>query len=126
MALAQHHAYSEMYEREMAIRQMPAFPPLLRMINIHIQGGREQEVRQAAADIGCDVPDICKVPGRRIDVVSPVEILGPAPSPLDRLRDRYRWQVLLKGVCQDDLHAVCHQVVTCQADFAVGDIKIAD
>jgi primosomal protein N' (replication factor Y) len=55
----------------------------------------------------------------------PVEILGPAPSPLDRLRDRYRWQVLLKGAFQDDLHAVCHQVVTRQGEFAGGDIKIA-
>ncbi|MBA3007436.1 MAG: primosomal protein N' [Proteobacteria bacterium] len=123
VALAQHHAYSEMYEREMAIRQMPAFPPLLRMINIHIQGGREREVRQAAADIAAK----CRILAKSLAAESmchPVEILGPAPSPLDRLRDRYRWQVLLKGVCQDDLHAVCHQVVTCQADFAVGDIKI--
>ncbi len=112
-----------MYEREMAIRQMPAFPPLLRMINIHIQGGKEQEVRKAAADIAAKCRTLAKSLAAE-SMRDPVEILGPAPSPLDRLRDRYRWQVLLKGVCQDDLHAVCHQVVTCQADFAVGDIKI--
>ena len=124
VALAKRHAYGEMYEREMAIRQMPAFPPLLRMINIHIQGSREQEVRKAAADIAA----MCRTFAKSMAEASirrPVEILGPAPSPLDRLRDRYRWQVLIKGACQDDLHAVCHQVVTRQGDFTVGDIRIA-
>ncbi|MFH2122432.1 MAG: primosomal protein N' [Pseudomonadota bacterium] len=123
VSLAQRHAYSEMYEREIAIRQMPAFPPLLRMINIHIQGGREQEVRKAAEDIAAK----CRTSAKTLAAASmcdPVEILGPAPSPLDRLRDRYRWQLLLKGVCQEDLHAVCHQVVTCQGEFVAGDLKI--
>ncbi|MBW6520794.1 MAG: primosomal protein N' [Desulfoarculaceae bacterium] len=124
VALAQRHAYGELYEREMAIRRMPAFPPMLRMINIHIQGSREQEVRKAAADIAA----MCRTCAKSLAEASrhhPVEIMGPAPSPLDRLRDRYRWQVLLKGACQDDLHAVCHQVVTRQGDFTVRDIKIA-
>ena len=124
VALARHHAYGEMYEREMTIRQMPAFPPLLRMINIHIQGSREQEVRKAATEIA----QMCRTVATSLAELSrhrPVEILGPAPSPLDRLRDRYRWQVLLKGACQDELHAVCHQVVTRQGDFTAGDIRVA-
>ncbi len=124
IALAQRHAYREMYEREIAIRQIPAFPPLLRMINIHIQGGREQEVRQAAADIAA----MCRTVAKSLAADSkhhPVEILGPAPSPLDRLRDRYRWQILLKGSCGDDLHALCHQVVMRQNDFVTGDMNIA-
>lgn len=121
VALAQRHAYSEMYDKEMAIRKMPAFPPLLRMINIHIQGSREQDVKQAAAAIA----GMCREFAKSLAAETrrrPVEILGPAPSPLDRLRDRYRWQVLLKGASQDDLHAVCNQVVT--GDFAAGDIRI--
>ncbi len=124
IALAQRHAYSEMYDKEMAIRKMPAFPPLLRMINIHIQGSREQEVRQAATEIAA----MCRVFAKSLAAETrrhPIEILGPAPSPLDRLRDRYRWQVLLKGASQDDLHAVCNQVVTRQGDVVAGDVKIA-
>jgi primosomal protein N' (replication factor Y) len=26
-----------------------------------------------------------------------IEILGPAPAPIEKLRNRYRWQILLKG-----------------------------
>jgi primosomal protein N' (replication factor Y) (superfamily II helicase) len=124
VALAQRHAYNEMYEREMGNRQMPAFPPLLRMINIHIQGSREQDVRRTATGIAA----MCRIFAKSLAAETrrhPIEILGPAPSPLDRLRDRYRWQVLLKGAGQDDLHAVCSQVMTQQGGFAAGDIQIA-
>jgi primosomal protein N' (replication factor Y) len=124
VALAQRHAYEEMYEREMSVRQIPPFPPMLRMINIHIQGGREQDVRKVAEDIACMCRDVAKCLAQEKKRL-PVEVLGPAPSPLDRLLDRYRWQVLLKGVLQDDLHSVCHQVVTRQGEFTVGDVRIA-
>ncbi len=124
LALAQRHAYGELYEQEMQNRQMPSFPPLLRMINIHIQGGKEQAVQKAATEIGL----LCRTAAKSLGADKgrrPVEVLGPAPSPLDRLRDRYRWQILLKGVYQEDLHGVCDQVVTRQGEFAVGDIRIA-
>ena len=35
-------------------------------------------------------------------------MLGPAPSPLDKIKDNYRWQVLLKGVDTDELHVDLH------------------
>jgi primosomal protein N' (replication factor Y) len=124
VAFARRHAYTEMYEKEMAIRRLPAFPPMLRMINIHIQGSRERKVEKAATKIGA----ICRTYAQYLAAGPkrpPVEILGPAPSPLDRLRDRYRFQVLLKGTSQEDLHAVCDQVVTRQSEVTSGDIQIA-
>jgi primosomal protein N' (replication factor Y) len=33
-----------------------------------------------------------------------VEVLGPAPSPLAKIRNRHRWQVLLKAPDRRDLH----------------------
>ena len=31
----------------------------------------------------------------------PVEVLGPAPCPLAKIKDRWRWHVLLKGQSAD-------------------------
>lgn len=123
VAFARNHAYVELYEREMAIRRMPAFPPLLRMINIHVQGGKEREVQKVAAEVGAFCR-ACVTSQASSANRQPVEVLGPAPSPLDRLRDRYRWQVLLKGARQEELHAVCDQVVARQAEMTVGDVQI--
>lgn len=54
-----------------------------------------------------------------------VEVLGPAPAPIDRIRDRYRWQVLLKGETSSQLHVACRQVLENQPSLARGDIRIA-
>ncbi|MBN4071765.1 hypothetical protein JYT30_01235, partial [Desulfotalea psychrophila] len=56
---------------------------------------------------------------------SGVEILGPAPAPIDRIRDRYRWQVLLKGTESVNLHRVCSEIIDKRTVMAKGDVRIA-
>ena len=35
-----------------------------------------------------------------------VEVIGPAPLPLYRLRGHYRWHLMLRGEAPDELHSV--------------------
>ena len=112
---AQIHAYEKLYEKEMAIRENPMFPPYLRMINIKISGSREAQVQSAAVKVA----DLC-----RTARAGGVEVLGPAPAPIDRIRDRYRWQLLLKGVESVSLHKVCEQIIEKQPSLAKGDVRI--
>ena len=42
--------------------------------------------------------------------VRQVKILGPAPAPIERLRGRYRWQILLKGRSAGDLRRLVRPV----------------
>jgi primosomal protein N' (replication factor Y) (superfamily II helicase) len=114
--LAQAHDYEQLYEKEMGIRKNPLFPPYLRLINLKISGTREAEVQRVAGLIA----ELCRSwPEKGI------EVLGPAPAPIDRIRDRYRWQVLLKGRQSSQLHAMCRKVLENQSSFARGDIRIA-
>jgi primosomal protein N' (replication factor Y) len=53
------------------------------------------------------------------------EILGPAPSPIDRIRDRYRWQVLLKGEKGSALHQICAEILEQYQKLTKGDIRIS-
>jgi primosomal protein N' (replication factor Y) len=39
-------------------------------------------------------------------------LLGPAPAPLEKLRDSYRWQILLKSEHLPQLHGVTDWVVS--------------
>ena len=114
--LAQAHAYDQLYKKEMKIRENPMFPPYLRMINLKISGSKEAQVQAVATQVAA----IC-----RSGNFKGLEILGPAPSPIDRIRDRYRWQILLK--CQDAsfLHAACQSVLGKHSSLAKGDIRIA-
>ncbi|AGF79697.1 replication restart DNA helicase PriA [Desulfocapsa sulfexigens DSM 10523] len=110
------HDYERLYQKEMENRANPKFPPFLRMINLKISGGNEGQVQSTAAQVAA----LCRT-GKHAGI----EILGPAPSPVDRIRDRYRWQVLLKGADSPLLHGICGRVLGRYSSLVKGDIRIA-
>jgi primosomal protein N' (replication factor Y) (superfamily II helicase) len=76
---------------ERAQRETPAYPPASALVNLISSGLQEREVsRQAAA-----VADWCAALIQKHSL--PITVLGPAPCPLLRLKDRWRWHVLLRG-----------------------------
>lgn len=104
IVLARRHDFQAFYDHEMNIRQNPPFPPFVRMIAFHIQGEREDDVRQSAGNIAM----LCRKVNRERKLL--LEILGPAPAPIDKIKNRYRWQVLVKGARYDNLHGLCAQI----------------
>lgn len=98
---AREHQYEEMFQYEMNIRQSPSFPPYVRLISVRIEGKVESDVRKSAERVA----GYCRseVKRKRLSI----DILGPAPSPIDKLRDSYRWQILCKARTVDELHLLC-------------------
>ena len=94
--MARKHDYAGMYAREINMRKHLGYPPFSRLINMKVEGKEENYVKQTASRLA--------ELARKIQIKSAPEILGPAPAPLTRLRDRYRWQVLLKGERVEALH----------------------
>ncbi|MCF8055665.1 MAG: primosomal protein N' [Desulfocapsa sp.] len=113
---ARDHKYEQLYEKEMGIRQNPMFPPYLRMVNVRISGSSEVQVQSTSTKI-VELCNACRQKG--------VEVLGPAPAPIDRVRDRYRWQILLKGPEIKPLHTVCRKIIEEESGLRKGDIRIA-
>jgi primosomal protein N' (replication factor Y) len=113
------HDYLGMYNREIALRKRLDYPPFARLINLRIEGKEEKDVQAAAKKLGLKAVRLCKKD-------SQPEVLGPAPAPLVRLRDKYRYQLLLKGRELDSLHLLVHQL---QKDITLfnnaGKVKIA-
>ncbi len=95
--MARNHNYTGMYAREIELRTTLGYPPFSRIINVKIE----------AADNTCaqDAANRLANRGRKLQKRSGPEILGPAPAPLPRLRDKYRWQFLIKGNNLAALHA---------------------
>jgi primosomal protein N' (replication factor Y) len=105
------HQYGKMFAHEMKLRQHPAFPPYLRLTVLRIQGRVENEVQQTAVGIARFCRQTVKKEKHRI------ETLGPAPSPLDKIKDNYRWQILLKARCTDEMHALCTAIKGTRQDL---------
>jgi primosomal protein N' (replication factor Y) len=74
---------------ELSDRREAGYPPFKRLATLLFTATREDQVERAA--------EACaKAIGREADSRG-VEVLGPAPQTLAKLRGRYRWHLLLKG-----------------------------
>lgn len=92
--------YPAFYRQEINFRQELGYPPVGYLANLVLAGNVEHLVRQAAEDLACHLNQ----PGNA------VEILGPSPCPLFRLRGKNRIQLLLKAAIRRDLHRILDQV----------------
>ncbi len=104
---ARSHDYPGFFEREIDARRPLAYPPFSRLVNIRISGLDEDKVRTAAHQVADFLRS--RSPGRV------VEILGPSPAPLMKLKDRTRWQLMLKSAHHAALHELCRQLLAEQA-----------
>ncbi|MBV5317027.1 MAG: primosomal protein N', partial [Desulfobulbaceae bacterium] len=97
--LSQHHDYDAFYEREITTRRPLGYPPFARLVNIRFSGIKELQVQTAAEAVAAFLQN--HKWAKRVD------ILGPAPAPLVKIKDRTRWQLLLKSPHPAVLHELC-------------------
>ena len=84
------HDYEGFARRELQGRSDPLYPPNVRLINVIISSpDREIAAREAESAVRW-IQDQA-IPGPTTQVV------GPAPSPIERLHGRWRWHFLLRG-----------------------------
>jgi primosomal protein N' (replication factor Y) len=88
---AARHDTEGFLREERALRESPPYPPLTSLVNLVVSGLAERAVSARAAEVA----DWGAALLARYHL--PVTLLGPAPCPLARLKDRWRWHVLLKG-----------------------------
>jgi primosomal protein N' (replication factor Y) len=86
------HDYGGFAERELADREEPGYPPHVRLANLVLSGPGDEQVETAVAALGTWLSGL--IASR--DDLSESRLLGPAPCPIDRLRGRWRWHLLLK------------------------------
>ncbi|UCF20149.1 MAG: primosomal protein N', partial [Gemmatimonadota bacterium] len=86
------HDYGGFAERELDERAAPGYPPHTRLANI-VFSGRDQLRVQETAEGALDwLAGLFQARG-----VDDIEVLGPAPCPIDRIRNRWRWHIVLKS-----------------------------
>jgi primosomal protein N' (replication factor Y) (superfamily II helicase) len=84
---AQSHDFLSFYNQEIGLREALRYPPFCRLVSILIRGTKEPVVQEAAENLA----EKLKTLGAGVD------LLGPAPAPYARLRNQWRYQIVLKG-----------------------------
>jgi primosomal protein N' (replication factor Y) len=121
-SLSSHHAIqavaqndeSVFLSEELSHRAALGYPPAVHLIALLVSGANEKMVRDAATAWAARLtawaaPSIVrptvsvKAPSTAQSIGRPdrLTVLGPAPSPVARLRGRYRWQILVKSLDRD-------------------------
>lgn len=95
LTAAQGHDYGAFAERELQIRRELGYPPYGHMVAFKLSGEDEARVRTAAAALGRALSVALSRPEAQGEQACAV--LGPNKAPLELLRGRHRWQVLIKG-----------------------------
>jgi primosomal protein N' (replication factor Y) len=93
--------YEEFYAAESKERRALGFPPYSRLVHLLLDDPREERVVRRSKSLQRHVLEWMAMHG-----VRNVEVLGPAPMVLERLRNRYRWHLTLKGPTAKSLRAV--------------------
>lgn len=84
--------YERFYDAEIRLRRVRNDPPFSDQFFLTVVGGEEGQVLRACAQLREGL-----LSASRSDRFGELEILGPAPAPVVKVNNRYRYRVLLTG-----------------------------
>ena len=88
------HDYKGFFAAESEFRRALDYPPFGRLVNLRLDGPKSAEVEAQARHLA---EELRKLQNCNPKFGSHIEVLGPAAAPIEKLRNRYRWQILLRG-----------------------------
>jgi primosomal protein N' (replication factor Y) len=86
--------YEAFYAKEVEFRRHMSYPPFAALANILVRGAREEEALQRSAALG----RLLQPPPEGI------RVLGPAAAAVPRIKNEYRYQMLIKAVSRKRLN----------------------
>ena len=116
------HDFEGFAERELSERERPLYPPHVRLINI-IVSSPDQGLAATGAERGAAWMRRWlshRGQGRKTSV----ELVGPAPAPIERLHGRWRWHFLMRSGSPAALGA-CAQALISGYSLPAGDVRLA-
>ncbi|NLZ92796.1 MAG: primosomal protein N' [Firmicutes bacterium] len=98
---AKNHDFEAFYAQESKLRSELGYPPFSFLIRLLVSGDNERQVVNACSYLVSVLADS-------------VDVLGPSPCPIEKVRGRYRWQILVRG---EKLDTIRQAVKAAAADF---------
>jgi len=102
------HDFTNFYKEEIVFRRELNYPPFCRLINFRVSGNSKKNTAEYAEDLGEFSKYLLE---KNSNYHKYIEILGPVTAPLEKLRGKYRWQMLIKGKKSNLLHSFAKQVI---------------
>jgi primosomal protein N' (replication factor Y) len=109
------HDYESFFAAETESRAELLYPPHGRLIAVRIDGPDGGEVAQTAQRLA----QVAEAVMRRPENANLVELRGPVPAPIERLRNRTRWQIWLRSGDRQALRRVARSLLAVEVSSKV-------
>jgi primosomal protein N' (replication factor Y) len=83
------HNYHQFYRREIKSRKELKLPPFAHLVSLTLRGRSQKKVQELAGDLATRL--------KRKKSNAHIQVLGPAPAAISKIRGNFRWNILLKG-----------------------------
>lgn len=87
------HDYASFYNQEIKVREMLCYPPFTNIATVTFSGIFDRQVYSKAQEIRNIIAELFD------KYAVAADILGPARSPLTRIKNKFRWRIVIK--CKD-------------------------
>src|SRR5690606_18154318 len=90
-----HHSWTDFMQQEQESRRAFRYPPYSRLLRLLLSDESLERLETSAENLAVLLT--------RATEGTDIEVMGPAPCPLEKLQGRYRWHVLLRAPRVQDL-----------------------
>ena len=115
---AKKYDYEDFYEKEFTIRAMMGYPPFGRILLINGIGKNEDELKKQIIFLGKKVKE-------KAEEFGGLEVLGPTPCIIYKIKENYRWQIIVKGEFSSKFSKSIKDLLYDKANNVYNDIRVS-
>jgi len=114
------HDYNGFYKKEIKLRKELAYPPYSRLIRIVLSFKTKETAEKTIKVISNRIKRITPPapPLGKVGISEGIQILGPVPAPIEKIRSLWRWHFVLKGRDLKPMRQMTRAILE-----KIGDIK---
>lgn len=110
--------YNSFFSEEIKIRENMNYPPFGKILAINLSSKNEELLIKSIQKVGI-------ILNNRLEGNDKIKILGPCPCILSKIKEYYRWQILIKGQLNNDLALEIKNLVYKYLQEVYNDIRIS-
>lgn len=107
--------YGLFYETEIALRKQLKYPPFCDIIVIRFDGKDEKEIKTVSLEMYLKIQE---------KIEKNFLVIKPMPSPIDKIQNRYRWRIIIKGNMDENTNEMLNQILKEAYSQNMKDLRI--
>ncbi len=101
---AQKQNYKKFYETEITLRKQLKYPPFCDIIVMRFEGKNENQIKALAIETYDNLR-------KMLENCKDLTLLKPMPAPIDKIQNRYRWRIIIKGNMTNDTNEILNNLL---------------